>query len=517
MTLFQREPTEHAEHVGGEAGDNTDLHIQTSTIGLGFLEGLTPYVTRVQGTMQADVRVTGSGRDPHVEGFIDLKGGAFSTPVGNASYTGLDTRIELTPDKVLIKGFQILDENGHPLNVAGELATHERQVEAVDMRITSDDFEIMDNQYGDVGVNADLRVTGELRRPRLVGNVEFSEGRFEVDRILDAFAERRPASRQVVLDKRGLPPLFSTEPQAAGRPELVAPSTAPAVVPQPPAPGSGEQTGPETTGLFDALNLDVSLSVPNNVVLRGTDLRGPADAPIGLGGLNITIGGAVNARKAPGERVRLLGQIETVRGTYDFQGRRFDILRDGRIQFQNTDDLDPLIDITATRLITGVEARVHVHGTLKQPELELSSTPPMDQAEVLSLIMFNQPINQLGEGEKISLGARASALATGFVATPLAHEIARALDVDLFEIQMSEEAGAMSPRLTIGQQLGQRLYVKFSQQFGAQDVSELVLEYELAEFLRLQTIFSEGADRTAGSLTQRVERGGADLVFFFSY
>ena len=71
-------------------------------------------------------------------------------------------------------------------------------------------------------------------------------------------------------------------------------------------------------------------------------------------------------------------------------------------------------------MIQGVEARVNVRGTLKKPEIVLSSTPPLEQADILSLIVFNQPINQLGEGQQVSLAQRAQALATGAVAGQLA-------------------------------------------------------------------------------------------------
>ena len=57
-----------------------------------------------------------------------------------------------------------------------------------------------------------------------------------------------------------------------------------------------------------------------------------------------------------------------------------------------------------------------MRGTLKQPEIVLSSTPPLEQADILSLIVFNQPINQLGEGQQISLAQRAQQMATGALA-----------------------------------------------------------------------------------------------------
>ena len=56
--------------------------------------------------------------------------------------------------------------------------------------------------------------------------------------------------------------------------------------------------------------------------------------------------------------------------------------------------------------------------------------------------MFNQPINQLGEGEQISLLQRAQSLAGGAVAGELAQSIGNALGVDTFEINLAPEAAA---------------------------------------------------------------------------
>jgi translocation and assembly module TamB len=504
LTLFRAEPTVRAEHVAPEAGDRVDLVVQSSPLDLALLQAFTPQIAEARGTLQLDVRVAGSGRDPHPQGSIDFKGGAFSVPELGITLTGLDSRIELQPDKMVIPALHVLDGHGHPLTISGELALHERQVGAVDISITADSFEVIDNDLGDVGVDAELELTGELRRPRVEGLVELESARLEVDRILELTGQRGAAPIDVTPIERQ--PITGAKPEPAIAPpvEAVSPATSPA--------------GQDQVSVLDALALDVRLTIANNMVLRGTDLRGRTGAPIGLGDMNVTVGGDVRISKAAGsDDLRLLGTVNTVRGTYDFQGRRFEIQRDGRIQFQGLPVIDPAIDVTATRLIAGVEARVRVRGTLRKPELLLSSNPPLDEADVLSLIVFNQPINQLGEGQRVSLAERAGSLAAGFVATPLAEQIGRALDLDVFEIQTGGGEGAIGPRVTVGQQVNDRIFVRFSQQFGAYDVSEFALEYQIADFLRLQTSIAEGGGRLNRSLTRRVERGGVDLIFFFSY
>ncbi len=260
------------------------------------------------------------------------------------------------------------------------------------------------------------------------------------------------------------------------------------------------------------MNLD--LTVPNDLVVKASSLQTPG-SPVSLGALNITFGGDLTATKDPGGPVRLVGQVNTIRGNYDFQGRRFEILRDGMIRFEGLDQINPRLDLRTRRLIQGVEARVNVRGTLQKPEIDLSSTPPLEQADILALIVFNQPVNQLGEGQQVSLAQRAQALATGAVAGQLAQSIGNALNLDTFEINVAPENGG-GPELTIGQQLGQNLYVKVQQGIGDQSTTNVVLEYEVARWLRLQTNVMQGAT-TQQSMFQRKESTGADLIFTFSY
>ena len=170
-------------------------------------------------------------------------------------------------------------------------------------------------------------------------------------------------------------------------------------------------------------------------------------------------------------------------------------------------------------MIQGVEARVNVRGTMRQPEIVLSSTPPLEQADILSLIVFNQPINSLGEGQQISIAQQAQRLATGAVAGKLEEDarfnLSNALGVDTFEISTAPEGGGVAS-LTIGQQLGQNLYVRIEQGLGGAGQTNLILEYELTNWLRLQTNVLQG-NATQQSLFQRAQGSGVDLLFFFSY
>ncbi|HXG56655.1 MAG TPA: translocation/assembly module TamB domain-containing protein [Vicinamibacterales bacterium] len=515
LSFFSRGTGAHSAAV---AGEEIDVHITSTALNLAVVQGFTDVVTNVTGTLQADVRVTGSGADPHVVGFIDIRNGGFGVPLAGGSYTGLNTRINLTPDLMSLQEFQILDEHGRALNIAGQLAVHEKQLGEVNITVTSDNFELIDNELGDVGVGASLKITGELRRPKIVGDLRLATGRLEVDRLMQLFYDpyATEAIPEVVSAERVAEGAGSAEEATRIALKKAEVSAAP--------PGAAEKAvtdaPPAPTGIFEPLTLDIRLSVPDNLVLRGRDLRSAGPTGTALGAMNATVGGDVQLRKNPGGQITLLGNVQTVRGTYEFQGRRFELVRGGQIRFVGDALINPFVDISATRLIpgTGVEARVRVTGTVKAPELTLTSNPPLEESDILALIVFNRPVNELGTGERSSLAATAGGIATGFIAAPLGESIGKALDLDLFEITTSTEEGDLGAGITLGQQVGDKAFLKLRQQFGERNVTEFLLEYQLNRFLR---VVATAAPETSGSgnrLNQRrIERGGIDLIFFFSY
>jgi autotransporter translocation and assembly factor TamB len=519
LSALKAQPSESGGHVAAAAGENIDLHIQSSRIDLGIVQGFTPYVTNVTGTVQADVTVTGTGADPHLNGYVDFQDGAFAVPDANTRFSGMTTRIELQQDRVRVPRFQLLDQHGKALTIQGELAVHERDVGAVNVTVDANDFKFLDNELGNVHLETHLRVTGEVRKPRLEGEIRTDAARLEIDRILLLFdnpysVEALPdvvSAERTVTSAKGADEATrdalakGREIQADKAPEQNA--TAPTAAPK--------------KGVFSALQLDVHVIAPDNLVVRGDDIRPGGATAMALGSVNATIGADLQVTKAVDGPVILRGTTNTVRGFYEFQGRRFTLLRDGTAQFRGTPAVNPDLNISAERLIpnTGVTARIQITGTPRAPQLALTSSPPLDEADILSLIVFNRSVNELGTGERASLAETAGGIASGFVASSLGRSIGKALDVDLFEITTSDpETGETAGGVTLGKQISDKAFVRFRQQFGQRSFTEFMLEYQLAKFLRLDTTFAPETSGVANRLTQRrVERAGVDLIFFFSY
>ena len=531
------------EHVLPTAADRLDVAIVSTPIDLALAEGVSEFVTRLGGQAQMDVRLTGSGRDPHVEGAVFLTNGTFVVPMTGVTYKNLDAVLTFEEERVVISELGVETDNGDLLTVEGELGLSREQARTVNLRMQGKrlprprqpvraarprhrphDF----RDAARAGARGHARGVGRTARTRRnpaaglrhgvrhTGRVPGHSHRAPARRHRAGPARRgRPptpprARRQHVRTRRARTPGSVRTPVPARRPRPAAPGTR-ASHPRRPTPAAAAPRS-----VFDATALNIQVRIPDNLTLRGQSIEA---ARASLGDLNATVGGDFRVAKTAGTPVVLLGAVNTVRGTYAYRGRRFDILRDGQILFRGNEEIDPRLDITAERVIQGVEARVRIQGTARAPELSLSSNPPLDEGDILALIVFNQPLNQLGTGQQNSLGQRAGGMAAGLVVSPLASALGSTLDLDQFEVETTDPTGRVNPAVVIGQQVTQDLFVRFRQQFGNQQVSQFLLEYRLASYMRLQGNIAEGDGLTASnrSLMQRIEQYGVDLVFFFSF
>jgi hypothetical protein len=456
-----------------------DFAVDSSPMDLGVVQGFTSAVADVTGSFQAHLKIAGTAADPQPSGVVTLDKGALTVGATGVRYTNIDGQIDIQPDRVHIAAITLLDNHFNPLSLSGDLGIGRRRLEAFQLYVTADDFKVVDNEIGNVRIGSALEIGGTLAAPHVGGYLGVTTGNINLDRIV-ALAGPSPYATEAIKYQTAI----------------------------------DETAEPAAAGPIGALSADVHLTVPNALVVRASSLQAPG-APISLGALNVTLGGDIRAQKERGGRLRLVGTVNTIRGTYDFQGRRFEILRDGTVQFVGEEELNPLLDLRTRRLIRGVEALVNVRGALKQPEIVLASTPPLEQADILSLIVFNQPMNQLGAGEQISLAQRAQGLATGAIAGQIAGSIGQALNLDTFEIQVAPETGA-DAQIILGQQVGQNLYVKVEQGVGELGSTNFVFEYELTDWLRLQSNVVEGSSNNP-SLFRRAQSTGGDLIFFFSF
>ncbi|MEQ9661736.1 MAG: translocation/assembly module TamB domain-containing protein [Parasphingopyxis sp.] len=109
---------------------------------------------------------------------------------------------------------------------------------------------------------------------------------------------------------------------------------------------------------------------------------------------------------------RILGQMDLVRGGYEFAGKRFE-LEEGRIDFYGSSPINPGLDIVAAGDVEGLNAQINIGGTASEPEIAFTSTPALPQSELLSRLLFGTSITNLSAPEALQLGAAVASLQGG--------------------------------------------------------------------------------------------------------
>ncbi|MGH9160609.1 MAG: hypothetical protein ACRD2X_11590, partial [Vicinamibacteraceae bacterium] len=186
-TLFQPPAAAPAGHVAASAADRLDVTIHARRFGLALIDELVPQIQQMGGTASVDLRLTNAGRDPHIVGSADLANVAFTLPATGLRYQGGRARLRFEPERLRIEQFQLLDPQKQPLTVTGQLALHGGDIGEFVVRVKAQTFALVDNDYANLDADLDLRVDGELLRPRVQGDVVMRASEVEVDRLLERF------------------------------------------------------------------------------------------------------------------------------------------------------------------------------------------------------------------------------------------------------------------------------------------------------------------------------------------
>ena len=337
-----------------------NLRVQSNRLNLGLLQPLVSDLEQLKGTASVNVLVTGPAKAPELAGDLAIADASFRVAPTGVAYSKIRAAMTFERDRVAIKEFQLADDHNHVATITGAVnVSLTGPPTAFDLKLAAEDFHVLNNSFGELSLRMDVSALGNLQAPLLIGTIEVQRGRLEVDDLLERFSAG------------GYTAAPADEPAAAAGAKPAEPSA------------------------FAQSSFSITLALPDNLVVRGRDLRASAGS-FGLGDINATLGGALILAKETGEEPTIRGRLDVARGQYTFQGRRFTIARGSEIAFSGESFLDPALNVTAERQIGAVAARVHVGGSARRPEVTLSSTPPLDQGDVLSLIVFNQTMNELG-------------------------------------------------------------------------------------------------------------------------
>ena len=206
------------------------------------------------------------------------------------------------------------------------------------------------------------------------------------------------------------------------------------------------------------LHLDVRLALQDNLTVT-TDVA------------RLRAGGTLQVQGTTAAPI-VFGTLTAREGQLVFRRHRFELTH-AAARFVDPRVIDPVLDVQATTRIRTYDVRLQVSGRPENLEVRLTSTPPLPEEDLLTLVAFGQTREQLGE----SGGGALVGEAAGLLVRELFGAQAGRTGLDVLEIEREPETGATSVR--VGKAITPRTLVVYSQ--GVENTGErkLRIEYQV--------------------------------------
>jgi translocation and assembly module TamB len=202
------------------------------------------------------------------------------------------------------------------------------------------------------------------------------------------------------------------------------------------------QTGLAAPALW---KLDIRARADNQILVSGMGLESEWR-------MNLHVGGTTRDPSVTGE-------MNTVRGYYEFAGRDFTI-SEGTIRFNGGALTDPEIDIAASGTVRDVTGIIKVSGSAQRPDIAFSSTPALPQDEVLSRMLFGESVTNLSATEALQLASAVNGLRGGKDYLNPLGVLRSATGIDRLRVIGADTATGRGTSLAAGKYLTNSVYVE---------------------------------------------------------
>ncbi|WP_169709412.1 translocation/assembly module TamB domain-containing protein [Deferrisoma camini] len=209
-------------------------------------------------------------------------------------------------------------------------------------------------------------------------------------------------------------------------------------------------------------------------------------------------------------RPLLWGRVEFTGGEVRFRNTVYEVRRSA-VEFLGDAGPAPLLDVHARAQISGYLVNVDLTGPLDDYQVFLSSSPPLDRTDIVSLLTLGATSDTLAGGQGVS-AAEAASFLTGKVQDTLESGVGEILGFDQFHIDPAYSPAAQStvPRITIGKAITRDLYARYAATIGAETSQDLEVQYRLSPHVSVLGTWSDRGSETSGSL-------GGEVRFRFSF
>jgi hypothetical protein len=396
--------------VSGTLPEQTHLKIY-SRIPLPVIQNFSDTITDIKGHLELNGFVQDLLNVPIFEGQINVIDGEFVSTWNNQRLHNIQGQINAKDHIFTLNSFSFGVDDGS-CNIQGQMKLDIGQISKIELKGSASAIPIFIPDIADVMINTNLQYTKHHRQSRLAGNIELLEGLYYQQLNVN----------QMLLEKI----------QQKRRPDLVAQMC---------------KIFPTICGT--ELNISIQARTP---IVVDNDLA------------YMEIHPDLNLRGSLYNPV-ILGRTEMLNGEINYLGKTF-TLENGLVDFVNPYRTEPMIQIESNVTIQDWDISLDFQGKLDELQLKFSSSPPEEHADIISILLFGKPTNQLFT-HNTGPSKSTQQMIAELISSTFEEDIKKTTGLDTFHLEAYEHETIDDKtqddyKVTVGKELSRRMSVTYA-------------------------------------------------------
>jgi autotransporter translocation and assembly factor TamB len=290
-------------------------------------------LTGMKGNLTASARIQGSWNHPDMEASVDIQQAGLPLYATTQQIHDVNGRIHITPQAIAVEHFEGGLDNGH-FRLTGKALLNAWQIHGMDFHLIGTSLPVSVPDALDMRLDTDLTLQGNPQSAAIQGNIVLVEGSYYKD------VDLNPLKALITRDRS-----FQTHS------DIIFPAA------------------------LQNIHLDIRIP-PRNQFIWDNNLAQLRLSP------DMRITGTL-------QHPVIHGRTRIDSGTLQYQNNTFTVKR-GFIDFINPYTLESLLDIQSQTSIRNWTVFLDVSGPSNQLNLKLSSSPFLDDSDLLSLLIMGK-------------------------------------------------------------------------------------------------------------------------------
>lgn len=385
----------------------------------------------IAGLAEASIAIAGSLDNPQISGAADVTEGSFEIPEIGTLLKNITAHFEGSGSTIVLKKITAFDGRGGSVVGSGNIKMDLESHFPFELLLDINQASIFNQDFATASFNGNLVFKGNTNEASLIGKATAHSATITIPEQTAALMNAVEVTYINQPENEKLPQSFVMPPSAW------------------------------------PLLLDISLSAPGNIAIRGRDLTSEWKGSLSIRGTT--------------ETPLFSGELKIVHGKYLFNGKDFRISQ-GSITFDEDPNIKPNLYVIASKDLDKVKVEVILKGSTKNPAISFRSNPPLPQREILSWILFNRGSSEISPFQGSQLSESITNLKTNQNKGPdVLTKVRNALGIDRFDISRDENNGN-AVNVQVGKYISQNIFISLNKS----DVNRIAVDAALFPNIKLQ-------------------------------